>query len=547
MQQRYCGMIREKPPRRSLRSLPAGPSACDHDPERSPRRLRHRPRRTGRAPLGNRVRSNEQPIDRRLNEAGAEVEVAGGVGLEADLQAACALACEPIEAVRQQHAGEAASLVCRPRRASVRGVRPASWGRTRTTRSRRRLPSASSTARSSVGSYSEHCRSRGSTSSPLRAIIGCGRSARVARSTIANPSTCATGGRWSASIHVVPDNSSVIANPLWMARSASGASSSRTSTSECLAPMSGGGFQRRGPDVFLVDDRRHGEDVCLPGVVPGRQPCRRHRADLVEPDRQRQLVGRPGAAPPPLHVGGLPHAARADQPGERAAGPWSSRSAARDPAAARVARPRSSSVLAGRSDWLRSSGQGGGAEGGEEHRRRSRSRTRPLRCLLRCDATRGRGDSRRMQRTGGKGGDTEIPGRGAVPGFSPEVVTVSRPVGGILSGASCGAWVAIHLRGLPGGALAGGRAAHAPCSALLRVGFAEPPGSPRTLVRSYRTVSPLPVAGRPAHRRSALCGTVRQVAPTWLSPAPCPVESRPSSTVDAGPRPPGRLTVSVPV
>src|SRR5439155_10655699 len=55
--------------------------------------------------------SNEPPIDRRLTEAGAEVEVAGAVGLEADLQAACACACEPIEAVRQQHAGEAASLV----------------------------------------------------------------------------------------------------------------------------------------------------------------------------------------------------------------------------------------------------------------------------------------------------------------------------------------------------------------------------------------------------------------------------------------------------
>jgi hypothetical protein len=30
------------------------------------------------------------------------------------------------------------------------------------------------------------------------------------------------------------------------------------------------------------------------------------------------------------------------------------------------------------------------------------------------------------------------------------------------------------------------------CLALLRVGFAEPAGSPRLLVRSYRTVSPLP-------------------------------------------------------
>ena len=28
---------------------------------------------------------------------------------------------------------------------------------------------------------------------------------------------------------------------------------------------------------------------------------------------------------------------------------------------------------------------------------------------------------------------------------------------------------------------------------LLRMGFTEPPGSPRTLVRSYRTFSPLPV------------------------------------------------------
>src|SRR5581483_7435247 len=36
-----------------------------------------------------------------------------------------------------------------------------------------------------------------------------------------------------------------------------------------------------------------------------------------------------------------------------------------------------------------------------------------------------------------------------------------------------------------------------PCLALLRVGFTEPPGSPRALVRSYRTVAPLPVR-RPA-------------------------------------------------
>ena len=75
-----------------------------------------------------------------------------------------------------------------------------------------------------------------------------------------------------------------------------------------------------------------------------------------------------------------------------------------------------------------------------------------------------------------------------------------------------------------------------PHLALLRVGFAEPSGSPRALVRSYRTVSTLPVTHRspgPAHRRSVLCGTFLRVTPTGISPAPCPVEPRPSSTRSA--------------
>ena len=68
-----------------------------------------------------------------------------------------------------------------------------------------------------------------------------------------------------------------------------------------------------------------------------------------------------------------------------------------------------------------------------------------------------------------------------------------------------------------------------PCLTLLRVEFAEPCRSPDTLVRSYRTVSPSPVT------RGSIGGLlsvalVREVAPTWLSPAPCPVESRLSST-----------------
>jgi hypothetical protein len=44
--------------------------------------------------------------------------------------------------------------------------------------------------------------------------------------------------------------------------------------------------------------------------------------------------------------------------------------------------------------------------------------------------------------------------------------------------------------GLPGSS--GGPPSSAPCLALLQVGFTEPPSSPRTLVVSYTTVSPLP-------------------------------------------------------
>jgi len=97
-----------------------------------------------------------------------------------------------------------------------------------------------------------------------------------------------------------------------------------------------------------------------------------------------------------------------------------------------------------------------------------------------------------------------------------------------------------------------GRAAHAPCSTLLRVGFTEPTGSPRPLVRSYRTVSPLPVRSL-AVAPSAVCSlwhcpaghpdwplasTLPSGVPTFLDPFrfgadPC----------RHGPRPPGRSEV----
>ena len=65
----------------------------------------------------------------------------------------------------------------------------------------------------------------------------------------------------------------------------------------------------------------------------------------------------------------------------------------------------------------------------------------------------------------------------------------------------------------------------------------------RPLVRSYRTVSPLPRAREHrAVRRSVLCGTVLRVAPTGGWPAPCPgrpdfPRSRRTGTAAARPAP----------
>jgi len=52
-----------------------------------------------------------------------------------------------------------------------------------------------------------------------------------------------------------------------------------------------------------------GQRRLLARCRPRLSACSRHRTDLVEPDRERQIVSRPRAAPLPLHVGDLPHAA----------------------------------------------------------------------------------------------------------------------------------------------------------------------------------------------------------------------------------------------
>ena len=69
----------------------------------------------------------------------------------------------------------------------------------------------------------------------------------------------------------------------------------------------------------------------------------------------------------------------------------------------------------------------------------------------------------------------------------------------------------------------------APCLVLLRVGFTKPAESPRPLVRSYRTISPLPVP-RPmpstggGHRRCVFCCTFPDLAIGRRYRPPCPAE-----------------------
>jgi hypothetical protein len=84
-----------------------------------------------------------------------------------------------------------------------------------------------------------------------------------------------------------------------------------------------------------------------------------------------------------------------------------------------------------------------------------------------------------------------------------------------------------RLSGLPDG-----RATRTSCSTLLHVGLTEPRGSlPHAgALLPHRFTLTCDRPGGRAHRRSALCCTVRQVAPTWLSPARCSVEPRLSST-----------------
>ncbi len=108
------------------------------------------------------------------------------------------------------------------------------------------------------------------------------------------------------------------------------------------------------------------------------------------------------------------------------------------------------------------------------------------------------------------------------------LLAVSRPVGGILStGPFPGSgWVAIHLCGLPGDMGRAGR----PTLDLAPGGVCRAarvtPGAGALLPHRFT----LACDGGAVHRRSVLCGTFLRVTSTGCWPAPCPAESRPSST-----------------
>src|SRR5690606_14673331 len=101
------------------------------------------------------------------------------------------------------------------------------------------------------------------------------------------------------------------------------------------------------------------------------------------------------------------------------------------------------------------------------------------------------------------------------------------------------------LGGPPTGGTRGSR--HRTCLALLRTGFTWPPTSPPAPVRSYRTLSPLPVppdiASQRRRRPLAVCSLLHlpRVAAPGRYPASCPVESGLSSPARGPARSPGRL------
>ena len=172
---------------------------------------------------------------------------------------------------------------------------------------------------------------------------------------------------------------------------------------------------------------------------------------------------------------------------------------------------------------------GGGVDDPLQERRRARARRR-----RRCRPRRGRAGGRSARRTGSSVRVSVRDPKAPLPTVewrSPALAGLlrSRPVSRILS------WMTICLCGAPGPS-----AGHVSgtCFALHRTGFGKPTVSPRPLVGSYPTFSPLPTSVARG-RRSPFCSTFRRLSPPGSPQRPCPAVSGLSSSPRGDPRSPG--------
>jgi hypothetical protein len=163
----------------------------------------------------------------------------------------------------------------------------------------------------------------------------------------------------------------------------------------------------------------------------------------------------------------------------------------------------------------------------------------------------GRGEPSRRARTSRGPGADDNRDRAGYCVLRP-VVTVSRPVGGVLSSASRRLGGHPSVRSTWGCRLAAAAGPAVPLFDLAPGGVYRAarvtPGAGALLPHRFTLACGPPVAGT-AHRRSVLCGTVLRVTPTgsrqhpalWSPDLP---RRRPRSPGPA-PRPPGRLTVAL--
>jgi hypothetical protein len=114
-------------------------------------------------------------------------------------------------------------------------------------------------------------------------------------------------------------------------------------------------------------------------------------------------------------------------------------------------------------------------------------------------------------------------GRVRVPREGPHAIKPSSvPARGQVSVISLGGALPRRSSSRPGTRVE--RAAPSPLLGLAPGGVCHATPVTSGPVRSYRTLSPLPVLPEGSHRRFAFCGTFRRLAPPGRYPAPCPVE-----------------------